>query len=402
MKNYSKDFPIFKNNPHLVFLDSGASSQKPRQVIQAETDWYSKYHANIHRGVYPLSENASLLIDKARAKTAKFFHCQVEEIVFTKGATESLNLVAYAWAKKNLKPNDVILISEMEHHANLVPWQELARSQKLILRYWPINKNGELDWKNIERLLKGVKLISITHISNVLGTINPVEKISRLAKKHKIALIIDGAQSAGHMLINLKKINCDFYVCAGHKMLGPTGVGVLYINQRRINEMGIYQTGGDMILSVDWQKTTYQPSLQRLEAGTPALAQIYAFGEAISYLEKIGLRKIEKHISKLTNYCFQELKKISELTIYGPKKRGGVIAFSVKNIHAHDLASLLAEKNICLRAGSHCAQPLHEKLGTPATLRASFHIYNTSKDIDFFIKQLKNIIKLWQRSIPQN
>lgn len=398
--NYKKQFPVFSTNKSkkrpFIYFDSAATSQKPQVVINAEKEWYEKFNANIHRGVYDLAEKATEEIEKVRSKVAKFINAKSEKsIVFTKGTTEGINLVAQAWAKYNLKKGDTILLTEMEHHANIVPWQELAREKGFKLKYWPIDEKGEL--QDSPSVLKGVKLLCLAHVSNVLGTINNVAKICQEARRKNIKVLLDGAQSVSHFQIDLQKIKPDFFVFSAHKMFGPTGVGVLYISQSRFLEFRPYQTGGDMISQVDWQVSTFQSIPSLLEAGTLPLAQIYALGKAVDFLQKIGLKKIKNYHDDLVRYAWQRLKSIPKVQIFGPKKRSGLISFSVQGIHSHDLAHFLNKKGICVRAGHHCAQPLHKILGVSATLRVSFQIYNSKSEIDYFIKSLKEIISEWNR-----
>ncbi len=400
--DYKKDFPIFKkyrpSGKPLIYFDSASTSQKPQAVIQATTNWYEKTNANIHRGMYELANIANQKYEGAREQVAQFINAaDSKNIIFTKGATESINLVAQAWAKFSLNPGDTILITEMEHHANIVPWQMLAQEKKLRLKYWPIDHNGKLVTTGISKLLQGVKLLSLTHVSNVLGTINPIEKIIKLAHQKRIPVLIDAAQSAPHLPLNVGKLKPDFLAFSSHKMLGPTGLGILYANDARLKEMRPYQTGGDMIESVTKQKATFDTPPWKFEAGTQPMAQAVGLGAAIVYLKKIGLNKIKAHEQELTAYAYKKLSRIPEVTIYGPtpKDRIGVISFTVKNIHPHDIAALLDNYGIAIRAGNHCAQPLHKVLKTPATARLSFYIYNNKKEIDYFIKSLKTIIQQW-------
>ncbi len=419
--NIKKDFPLLqeakvKHKP-LVYLDSAATSQKPKQVIQAEKDWYEKYNANIHRGVYELAEQATMKYEIARAKAAKFIGAESNrEIVFTRGATEGINLISEAWARHNLNRGDIILLTEMEHHANIVPWQKLAKEKGLKIKYWPIDENGELitlqpplsggqqknnppDKGDLGDLLKGVKFISLVHVSNTLGTINPVTQIIKQAHQKNIPILVDAAQSAPHLPINVRKMQPDFLAFSGHKMLGPTGIGVLYVKRERFAEMDVYQTGGDMIQSVTFKKSEYKTYPWKFEAGTQNLAGAIGLASAINYLQAIGMSVVSKHDQLLVNYTAKKLREIPEVTVYGPKtiKRCSVVSFTVEGIHAHDLASLLDEQGICIRAGHHCTMPLHEKLGVSATARASFYIYNDKQDADKFIKALQKIIKKWKQ-----
>lgn len=399
-----KDFPIFKEakvKQHpVIYLDSAATSQKPREVINAIVDWYSRFNANIHRGVYELAENATAKYEVSRQVIANFINsASTRQIVFTKGTTESINLVAWAWGKKNLRRGDVILLTTMEHHANLVPWQELAKVKKLQLRFLEFDKNGELILDNLDKQLVGVKLVSLVYVSNVLGTINPVKKIINICHSKNIPVLLDAAQAVPHLPIDVQKLGCDWLAFSGHKMLGPTGIGVLYGKKDRWEEMDVYQTGGDMIKNVNLTNSTYKTYPQKFEAGTQSLAEVVGLAEAIVYLQAIGMDRVSKHDQMLVSYAYQQLKKIKTVEIYGPKtiKRSGSIAFNVRGIHAHDLATFLAKRGICIRAGHHCAQPLHDKLGISASARISFYIYNDKSDVDYFIKVLREIIDEWEK-----
>jgi len=403
-RDIKRDFPIFKKAKvkmkPLVYLDSTATSQKPISVISAMTDWYERYNANVHRGVYELSENATQRYETARRVIASFIKApNSRQIIYTKGTTESINLVASAWGKKNLHAGDTILLTTMEHHANLVPWQQLAKEKKLKLRFFDFNQQGELILDNLTKKLKGVKLVSVVYVSNVLGTINPVKKIINAAHAQGIPVLLDAAQVAPHFSIDVKALDCDFLAFSGHKMLGPTGIGILYAKQERLLEMGVYQTGGDMIESVTLHSSTFAQYPVKFEAGTQAMAEVVGLAEAINYLQTIGMSQVAKHDQMIVTYAYQQMKQISEIEIYGPSahKRSGAIAFNVKGIHAHDLATFFADFGICIRAGHHCAQPLHDKLGIPASARVSFYIYNNKQDVDYFIKVLKNIISKWKK-----
>jgi len=399
-----KDFPIFHTVYHrgkpLLYLDSAATSQKPKAVIDAISNWYETKNANIYRGVYKLAEQATAEFEAVRIKVANFIKAEnSRSIIFTKGTTEGINLVAQAWAKYNLKSGDTILLTEMEHHANIVPWQMLAHEKKLKLRFWPITETGQLANIKTKTWFRGVKLIGLTHVSNVLGTINPVEKIIRAAHRHKIPVLIDAAQSAPHLPLDIKKMQPDFLVFSGHKMLGPTGIGILYISPKHFSEFKPYQGGGEMIASVSFKKTTFKNVPQLLEAGTQPLAEAIGLAAAIDYLTKISLRKVAQHSRVLVNYTYQQLKKIPEVIIYGPEpsQRCGLISFNLKNIHAHDLATELDQQGIAVRAGHHCAEPLHQRLSVKATVRVSFYLYNDLSEVDVFIQTLKTIIKKWPK-----
>lgn len=404
-ENIKNDFPIFTKaklkDKSWVYLDSAATTQKPKQVISAVTDWYEQYNANIHRGVYELSEKATQKYEESRQKVADFIGSDsARQIIFTRGTTEGINLVAQAWGRENLKPGDTIMLTEMEHHANIVPWQQLAKEKGLKIRYWPIDKDGKLILSNLEEEFKDVKLVSLVYVSNVLGTINPVSEIINQAHKRDIPVLLDAAQAVGHLPVDVDKLDVDWLAFSGHKMLGPTGIGVLYVKQDRFKEMGVYQTGGDMIKHVTYEDSTFASPPTKYEAGTQNMAGAIGLAAAVDYLNKLDMDKVVRHDKMMVAYAFGEMQKIPEVIIYGPKDdRAGVITFTVKGIHAHDLATLFDEQSICIRAGHHCAQPLHDKLGISASARVSFYIYNDKQEVDYFIKALREIIKKWQASI---
>lgn len=390
-----KDFPIFKNHPKLVYLDNAATTQKPKVVIDAVTKHYEKNNANIHRGIYKLSEQAMEVYEAARIKIAKFIGAESpEQIIFTKNATEAINLVAYSYAK-NLKASDEILLTLMEHHSNIVPWQMIAKEKKLKIKFVDATPDGELDINDLKKKLNNkTKFFAVTHASNVLGTINPVKKLVEICHSRGVPVLIDGAQAIPHFPVNVSKLRCDFYAFSGHKMLAPTGIGVLYIGKKYLNILPPFLGGGDMIKSVSMHKIEYQDPPMRFEAGTPAIEAAIGLGTAIDYLNKISMPTIQKHEQELTAYALQKLKKINGIIVYGPRnpaKRAGVISFNLAGAHSHDLASLLDEQNIAIRAGHHCAMPLHQFLKIPASARISFYIYNTKKDIDILCATLKKI-----------
>jgi len=407
-KNITEDFPILAQNSNkkpFVYLDSAATSQKPKQVIAAEKVWYERFNANIHRGAYDLAEKATNLYEGVRGKVMQFINAEnPKSIVFTRGTTSGINIVAISWAKHNLKAGDVIILTEMEHHANIVPWQILAQEKNLQIRFWPIIDNGELEMQNLDDLLQNVKLLCITHVSNVLGTINPLKEIIVKVQEQGVKVLVDAAQSIGHMPVDIQKLQPDFLVFSAHKMLGPTGVGVLYVAPSRFAEMHPAEGGGEMIREVTKDKTTYKLMPWLLEAGTMPLAQIFALGEAIDYLSGIGMKKILHHDNLLVGYLYDELLTIPEVKIYGPDKdkRSGLVSFTVEGIHPHDLATFLNKYGICIRSGHHCAQPLHDKLNVSATARASVYIYNTRDDVDYFIEELKHIISDWKSNIQNH
>lgn len=391
-----KDFPIFQTHPKLVYLDNAATTQKPAAVIAAVAEHYAYRNANIHRGIYKLSESATARYEEARVKVARFIGApSARNIVFTRNATEAINLVAYSFARARLKTVDEILLTTMEHHANIVPWFMAAQKKKARLKFAAITKDGQLDEKDLKRKITSkTKLIALTHASNVLGTINQVKKITRLAHTRDIPVLIDGAQAVPHFPVNVADIGCDFYAFSGHKILAPTGIGVLYISDKYLDKMPPFLGGGEMVKSVSEKEIIFQDAPAKFEAGTPAIEAAIALGTAIDYLEKIGMKNIVQHEQALTKFAMRELKKIPDITIYGPadpKKRTGLISFNLARAHPHDIASLLDEENIALRAGHHCAMPLHQTLGVSATLRMSFYIYNTKEDIKKACVVLKKI-----------
>ncbi|MFA6552870.1 MAG: cysteine desulfurase [Patescibacteria group bacterium] len=399
------DFPIFSqkiNGQPLVYLDSTASTQKPRAVIDAVKDFYETYYANVHRGIYTLSEKASEAYELVRQKVAQFINASsATEIIFTRNATESINLVAFTWGRQNIKRGDRIVLTEMEHHANLVPWQVLAKEKGAQLAFIPVAPNGRLDISHLDTLLaKQTKLVAFTHMSNVLGTINPAREMVRQIRKKapQAVVLVDGAQSAPHFQVDMKKIDADFYVFSSHKMLGPTGVGVLYGKHELLEHMPPFLTGGDMISHVTLHEARWNDLPWKFEAGTPNIAGTIGFGAAIDYLQAVGMERVFSHEQELTALAIKELTAIPGLTIYGPrevKDRGGAVSFSMKDIHPHDLASILDEQGVAVRAGHHCAQPLHEILGVESTTRASFYLYNTEADVQSLANALKKAKELF-------
>lgn len=391
------DFPIFKkkiNGKELVYLDNASTTQKPYTVINSITDFYSNYNSNIHRAVYQLAEEATTLYEQSREKIANFINVRPEEIVFTRNTTESINLIAHSWARTNLKKDDGIAISELEHHSNIVPWQILSQEIGTRLEYVGIDENGFLDLEHLIELIssKKVKLVSLSHMSNVLGTIVPIESIIKIAHENDIPVLVDGAQSVPHMPVNVKNMDCDFLVFSAHKMLGPTGVGVLYAEKEFLEKMRPFMGGGDMIKEVFKFHTNYNEVPYKFEAGTPNIADVVGFGAAIDYLKKIGMENIRKHEIDLTEYALDSILSINHLTVYGPRDpnyRGGVISFNIADIHPHDLATIMNDHGIAIRSGHHCAQVLMQRLDVPATSRVSFYIYNTKEEIDKFVNAIR-------------
>jgi cysteine desulfurase / selenocysteine lyase len=398
------DFPIFKkkiNGKELVYLDNASTTQKPYSVINSITDFYTNYNSNIHRAVYQLAEEATELYEQSREKIANFINVRPEEIVFTRNTTESINLIAHSWARSNLKKDDGIVITELEHHSNIVPWQILCQEIGTRLEYVGIDENGFLDLEHMIELIssKKVKLLSLSHMSNVLGTIVPIEVIIKVAHEHGIPVIVDGAQSVPHMPVNVKNMDCDFLVFSAHKMLGPTGVGVLYAKKELLEKMRPFMGGGDMIKEVFKFHTNYNEVPYKFEAGTPNIADVVGFGAAIDYLEKIGMENIRRHEKSLTDYALESILSLKYVTIYGPrdpKYRGGVISFNIADIHPHDLATIMNDHGIAIRSGHHCAQVLMQRLDVPATSRASFYIYNTKEEIDKFVNAIKEAGRIFK------
>ncbi len=392
-----QDFPILKRKIHgkpLIYFDNAATTQKPKQVIDALVDYYSNHNANIHRGIHTLAEEATALHEEAREKIRKFISADsTKEIIFVRNSTEAINLVVYSWGRANLKKGDEIILSESEHHSNLVPWQFLAKEKGIILRYLKVKEDGYLDLDQYKKLLnKKTRFVALAHISNVLGTINPVSEIGELAHKNGSLFLIDGSQSVPRMSTDVGKLNCDFLAFTGHKILGPTGIGVLYGKQELLEKMPPFLGGGDMIREVYLDHSVWNDLPYKFEAGTPNIADAIAFGTAIDYLTKLGMENVFAHEKMLTDYSLRRLSNLSYLSIYGPKdttSKTGVISFSIKGIHPHDVAQILDQEGIAIRSGFHCAMPLHQKLNLPATCRTSFYIYNTTSEIDKLVEGIE-------------
>jgi len=392
-----KEFPIFSQRKGLVYLDSASTAQKPQSVIDSVSSYYSNYNANIHRALYEIGEKATNEYEAVREKVREFINVpDTHEIIFTRSSTESINLVAHAWGNKNLSDEKGVLISEMEHHSNLVPWQLITKKVSSFLNYISLLDDGTLDLSSIEKKMHQIGLIAITHQSNVFGTINPISNIVNLAKSKGIVSLIDGAQAAPHFPVNLNEIDCDFYVFSSHKMVGPTGAGVLIGRRTLLEEMDPFLSGGEMINNVTLNESTWNDVPWKFEAGTPNIAQVIGLGAAIDFLAEVGLDKIQQHEEQLLHYGLEELSKIEGIVIYGnPSERGAVIPFNVKNIHPHDLAKFLDTDKICIRAGHHCAQPIMNKLGISASARASFYLYNDTNDIDQLIQSIKKTANIF-------
>ena len=404
MTNYDirKDFSIL-NNQNIAYLDSGATTQKPKQVIEAIDNYYDSANANPHRGAYKLSIKATEVYDEARQKVCDFINANSpEEIVFTRNATESINLIAYSYGLNNLKQNDKIVLSIMEHHSNLVPWQYVSKKTGAILEYMYLNQDGEIPLDEINnKIVPGVKIVGITHVSNVLGTINPVKEIAKKAHSVGAVVVVDASQSAPHIKVDVKDLDADFLVFSGHKMLSPLGIGVLYGKKELLEKMPPFLYGGDMIEYVYEQSATYAPVPTKFEAGTQNVGGAVGLSSAIDYLNNIGMENVEKIEKELISYAMEKLSELDFISIYGPKdlnKHAGVISFNVNGVHPHDVSSILDSLGVCIRSGNHCAQPLLRYMGLDSTCRASFYIYNTKEDVDRLIVALlktKEIFAKW-------
>jgi len=396
-----KEFPIFDNkvqNNDLVYLDSANSSQKPKVVIDRVYDFYTKEFSNVGRSVHYLAVAATNLYENTRSSVQKYINAKDKnEIVFTKGATEAINLVANTFGQNHLNEGDEVLITELEHHSNYVPWHFLRKSKKINIEFAEVNEDGEITLESIEKkITKKTKIIGITHLSNVTGAILPVKEIISLAHSKGIPVLVDGCQGAPHLKLDMQDLDCDFYAISGHKMYGPTGIGILYAKKKWLEDLPPYQGGGGMISEVKKTGISYGELPNKYEAGTMATAQVIAFNESIKFLEKIGIENIEKHEKDLLNYAIEVLRKNNSINIVGnPSKKGGVISFTVEGIHPHDIATILDEDGVAIRAGHHCCQILHEKLGLSATARASFGVYNTKDDIDQLNESLNKCKKIF-------
>lgn len=397
------DFPILAQRTStgkpLVYLDSAATSQKPRTVIDAISRYYEGYNANIHRGVYEIAEHATEAFEGARARIAAFFNAEPEEIVFTRNATEAINLVCYAWALHHLREGDAILLTRLEHHSNIVPWQLLAAKTGAELRFLELDEQGRVLLDDLDAKLRGVKLVAAAQVSNMLGTIVPLERIIPAAHAAGALVLVDGAQAAPHFAVDVRALDVDFYAASGHKMLGPTGIGTLYAKRALLEAMPPFLAGGDMIRRVSYEHTTFNELPWKFEAGTSDIAGAIALGVAVEYLQHVGMGWVREHEIALTAYALERLSALPHLTIYGPKRaeeRGGVVAFTLGDAHPHDIASILDSEGVCIRAGHHCTMPLHEKLGLSATARASFYVYNTFAEVDALVRALEKAARIFK------
>ena len=400
-ESLKSDFPTLKqkiNGNELVYLDNAATTQKPEKVIKALESYYRSINSNIHRGVHTLSIRATKAYEEARSKVATFINAEHrEEIIFVRGATEAINLVANSYVRPILKKGDQIIISQMEHHANIVPWQIICEQKKAELKIIPMNEKGELLIEEIEGMIsEKTKFISINHVSNSLGTVNQIEEVIKIAHGNNIRIMIDGAQAVQHLSVDLMKLNADFYCFSGHKVYAPTGIGVLYGKKELLEKMPPYQGGGDMIKSVTFEKTVYNDIPNRFEAGTPNIAGVIGLGAAIDYLVSIGIENIAKHEKELLDYATQEIRKIEEVRIIGNAiEKASVLSFVIEGIHPHDIGTIMDRQGVAIRTGHHCTQPTMDFYGVPATARASFAIYNTKKDVKALINSVKKTIQVF-------
>ena len=383
----------------LVYLDNAATSHTPEPVVDSIVDYYHGYNSNVHRGIHHLSQEASVAYEEAHDRVAEFIGAAGrEEIVFTKNTTEAMNLVAYAWGLAELGPGDTVVLTEMEHHASLVTWQQIAKRTGASVEYIRVDEDGRLDMEHAAELIDdSTKMVSVVHVSNTLGTITPVADLADLAHDHDAYIFVDGAQSAPTRPVDVEAIDADFFAFSGHKMLGPTGIGVLYGKEHLLAEMDPYLYGGEMIRSVTYEDSTWEDLPWKFEAGTPVIAQGIALHAAIDYLDDIGMRNVQAHEDLLAEYAYDELSAFDDIEIYGPPgdERGGLVAFNLEGVHAHDLSSILNDQGVAIRAGDHCTQPLHDKLGVAASTRASFYIYNTREEIDALVDAVDDARQLF-------
>jgi cysteine desulfurase/selenocysteine lyase len=398
-----RDFPILTRQVHgrpLVYLDSAASSQKPLAVLDAERHYYHTSHANIHRGVYVLSEEATAAYEQAHEQVARFINADFEEMVFTKNTTEALNLVAYAWGLHTLRPGDEVVLTQLEHHSNIVPWQQIARRTGATVHYIRLDAQGHLDMEHAATLIgPRTKIVSVAHVSNVLGTVNPVHELGRMAHAHGALVCVDGAQSIPHLPVDVRALDCDFFAFSGHKMLGPTGIGGLYGKRHLLEQMEPFLCGGDMIREVTLEGATWNDLPWKFEAGTPPIAQGIGLAAAVAYLQSVGMEAIQAHAQTLVRYAMEQLQHTPDITMYGPPadERGGVVAFNLRGVHPHDVASILDHHGVAIRGGHHCAMPLMRVLGVNGTCRASFYIYNTPDEVDVLIEAIGEARRILRR-----
>jgi len=398
-----RDFPILTRTIHgrpLVYLDSGASSQRPLAVIDAVSHYEQTSHANIHRGVYVLSEEATAAYEQAHVRVGQFINADWDEVVFTRNTTEALNLVAYAWGLHTLRAGDEVVVTQMEHHSNIVPWQQIARHTGATVRYIRVDAQGHLDLEHAATLIGPcTKMVSVTHVSNVLGTVNPVRELGEMAHVHGALLCVDGAQSIPHMPIDVRALGCDFFAFSGHKMLGPTGIGGLYGKRQLLEQMEPFLYGGDMISEVTFEGARWNELPWKFEAGTPAIAQGIGLAVAVEYLQGLGMTAVQAHEHTLVQYALERLGQMRDIEVYGPAadQRGGVVSFNLSGAHPHDMASILDQHGVAIRAGHHCAMPLMHVLGINGTCRASFYVYNSVDEIDVLVEAIGEARRILQR-----
>ncbi len=402
-----QDFPILKRNlkngKKLIYLDNAATTQKPKQVIDAICKYYSEYNSNIHRAVYQIAEEATEEYEKTRANIQRFINARYpEEIIFTRNTTESINLIACTWGKKNIRKGNKIILTEYEHHSNIVPWQMLSNEKGAKINYTDTDENGYLNLESFSKFLEDegeTKLVSLSHMSNVLGTVYPAKEIIKMAHEKKVPVVIDGAQSVPHLHTDVQDLDCDFLAFSAHKMLGPTGVGILYVKKEILEHMPPFITGGDMIKEVHKENTVFNELPYKFEGGTPNIADVIGFNAAIEYLKRIGMENVRDHEIELIKYLYNSIKDIKGIKIYGPERvidRGGLVTFNIEGIHPHDCATILNDFGIAIRSGHHCAQVLMEKLDIIASSRASIYIYNTKEEIDIFVDALNHVRRIFQ------
>ncbi len=409
VKKIREDFPILSRKVYgkpLVYLDNAATSQKPRIVIETLTRYYEDYNANVHRGVHALSMEATDKYEEARHKVARFINAEAPEtIIWMRNTTEGINLVANTWARENLKPGDEIVLTQMEHHSNLVPWQKAAKESGAVLKFLPLTREGTLDLSDVDSIITPrTKLLAIVHMSNSLGTINPVKELAARARAVGARVLVDGAQSVPHMPTDVRDLGCDFLAFSGHKMLGPTGIGVLYARREVLEEMEPFLTGGEMVLEVWFDRATWNDLPMRFEAGTPNIADAIALGAAVDYLESLGMENVRQHEMRLTRYALDAFKELEELDLLGPRDvniRGGIMPFHCEEVHPHDLGTFLDRYGIAIRTGHHCTMPLMRTLGLIATARASFYLYNTEEEVDALVDALKQALRYFVHGVPR-
>ena len=393
-----RDFPIFETG--IAYLDSANTSQRPRQVTGAMLEYFEKFNSNIHRAAYTIAEEATDRYEGAREKVRQFINAaSTKEIVFTRGTTEAINLIAYSWGRANVKPGDLIVLTILDHHSNIVPWQILAAANGAKIEYVDVDERGELRQDQFRELVERMpKLVSFSHVSNALGTINPVEDMVAAAKAAGATVVVDGAQGAPHQGVDVRALGCDFYAFSGHKMLGPTGAGVLFGRREMLEQMDPFMAGGDMIRTVRVDGTTFNDVPWKFEAGTQAIAEVIGLGAAVDYLNGLGMENVRAHEREITDYAYEALTEIEGLTVYGPppSRRAGVISFSVEGIHPHDLATIADRSQVCLRAGHHCAMPLMTRLGLPATARVSFYVYTQRDEVDRLVGSIKEAQRIFK------